>query len=576
MVCPHRAGPRRVRHVLVSGQLPSQATRSAKGVDPEANAGPASRGRSTVGAVSTLADKLHLTAGVAERPGVRRFDVVLVATGVALALAGAVSVVMPALDARVVSPSLDLVLDTVTTFVAASVAALAWIRYRQRDEPVALYQAAAFLVLGITNGMTVLLTVSGLDGRVGATLAAPGQGPIYVFVLARFVAAVLLVAGSWDALRQRRPRHPGLLLAGSLLATAAILLLLALPAGVLPAIGTTPTGPLDAAGNATGAPTLTLLGGLACGAGAGVYLWAAALSRQLYRRDGGIGDAFLSIGLVFAGFAQIATVTDPGIYSGLVTAGDVLRLAFDVILVLGIQAQLHASLGELRDVNTNLGRLRTVEVERAAQAERVRLSRELHDGLAQNLWLAKLKAGRLAAIPGLGAEATALTEELDLAIEAGLVEAQQAVAALRMSSEHSGTLRELLSRTVDDFADRFGLRVQFECPEDLPSLTPSAQVEALRIAQEALTNVRRHADATVVHVKALIETGRLVVAVADNGRGFDIDAVGDSAYGLAGMRERAGLIGGELRLVSAPLRGTVVSLVVPLSLVAAAVPVSLA
>ena len=529
-----------------------------------------------MGAVSTLADKLHLTAGVAERPGVRRFDVVLVATGVALALAGAASVVLPVLDARIFSPSLDLVLDTVTTFVTASVAALAWIRYRQRDEPVALYQAAAFLVLGITNAMTVLLTVSGLDAHTGAALSAPGQAPIYVFMLARLAAAVLLVVGSRDALRSPRPRNAGRLLAGSAIATVAILLLLALPAGVLPALGVDPSGPADAAGNATGEPTLTLLGGLTCVASALLYVWAAALSRQLYRRDGAIGDAFLTVGLVFAGFAQIATVTDPGIYSGLVTAGDVLRLAFDVMLVLGIQAQAHASLGELRDVNTNLGRLRTVEVERAAQAERVRLSRELHDGLAQNLWLAKLKAGRLAAIPGLSEEAAALTEELDLAIEAGLVEAQQAVAALRLSGEHAGTLRELLARTVDDFADRFGLRVQFECPEDLPSLTPRAQVEALRIAQEALTNVRRHADATVVHVRALVETGRLVVAIADNGRGFDIDAVGDSAYGLAGMRERAGLIGGELRLVSAPLRGTVVSLVVPLSLVAVSMPVSLA
>ena len=97
---------------------------------------------------------------------------------------------------------------------------------------------------------------------------------------------------------------------------------------------------------------------------------------------------------------------------------------------------------------------------------------------------------------------------------------------MRLAGEPVGTLRELLSRSVDEFADRFGLRVEFECEADLPVLSPRAQAEALRIAQEALSNVRRHADATVVRVRAGVEDGRLVVAVGDNGRGFDPDAVG--------------------------------------------------
>ncbi len=489
-------------------------------------------------------------------PRALRLDVVLVTVGIVLAVREVAFLAVPDLDATVVAPSLDLVLDTVATLVALAVAALAWVRYRERDETVALFQSAAFLVLAMANGAIVLLAVPGLMGKLGATVPSPGQSPLYVFMLARMLAAGLLVIGALGAQRQRRLGHPGRVLAGSVAAWLVIVGLVAAPAGLLPVL-------------ATGADSFSLT---PLGVGgwiivAGLYAWAAALSRALYRRDGAIGDAYLAVGLVIAGFAQLASVTDPGIFTGLVTAGDILRLAFDVVLLLGIQAQMHASLGELRDVNADLTRLGAVELERATQGERARLSRELHDGLAQNLWLAKLKAGRLAAVPGLAPEAAALTEELAEAIEAGLVEAQQAVAALRVSSDGSSRLHELLAQTVDDFADRFGLRVEFECQSELPALSSRAHVEALRITQEALTNVRRHADATLVRVRAYVEAGQLVVVVGDNGRGFDPAAIGNSAFGLAGMRERAALLGGELYVASAPKNGTMVSLVVPLSLV---------
>jgi signal transduction histidine kinase len=83
--------------------------------------------------------------------------------------------------------------------------------------------------------------------------------------------------------------------------------------------------------------------------------------------------------------------------------------------------------------------------------------------------------------------------------------------------------------------------------------------------QEALTNVRRHADATVVRVRARMDDGRLVMEVRDNGRGFDPGSVGDTAYGLAGMRERAAIIGGEIEIESAPGKGTCVRLGVPIA-----------
>ena len=428
-------------------------------------------------------------------------------------------------------------------------------------------------MLALANASSLLLELTGLDASTGATLAAPGQGPLYVFTLTRLLAAGLLVAGSLEALRHHRPRRALPVLAGAAIATGLVLALFAVPAGSLPALGSPGIagGPAGTASGGVPGPSLTLLGATAAALVAGLYLWAAALSRRLYRRDRSIGDGYLAVGLVVASFAQVANAAFPGQYTGVITSGDLLRLGFDLILLLGIQAELHATLGQLSAANTVLARLRIVEVQQAALAERARLSRELHDGLAQNLWLAKLKAGRLAALPALGLEATALTDELGQAIDAGLAEAREAVAALRLVDEPVGTLRGLLSRSADDFADRFGMRVEFECASDLPALPPRAQAEALRIAQEALSNVRRHADATFVRVRAAVEEGRLVVAVGDNGRGFDPDAVDRNAFGLASMRERAALIGGELRIESAPQDGTKVSLLVPLARAAAPV-----
>ena len=207
----------------------------------------------------------------------------------------------------------------------------------------------------------------------------------------------------------------------------------------------------------------------------------------------------------------------------------------------------------------------------AVVGERERLARELHDGLAQELWLAKLKATRLAAQPGLNAEARELSDEVVAAVDAGIAEAREAVATMRAPSVAAGSLRELLARTLEDFEDRFGLAVECDCAPELPALPARAEVEALRIVGEALTNVRRHADATVVRVRGGVDDGHLVLEVRDNGRGFEPGSVGPGTYGLAGMRERAAQIGAELEIDSAVRQGTRVRLRVPVAAAAAVV-----
>ena len=121
-----------------------------------------------------------------------------------------------------------------------------------------------------------------------------------------------------------------------------------------------------------------------------------------------------------------------------------------------------------------------------------------------------------------------------------------------------------MARYVDDFADRFGLRAEFQCAGELPRLTPRAEAELLRIVQEALNNVVRHADATVVRVRAGVVDAHLELVVADNGIGFEPSEVKKGCFGLASMRERALIIGGALAIDSRPQDGTRIRVSVPL------------
>ncbi|MGI8657769.1 MAG: sensor histidine kinase [Candidatus Limnocylindria bacterium] len=177
------------------------------------------------------------------------------------------------------------------------------------------------------------------------------------------------------------------------------------------------------------------------------------------------------------------------------------------------------------------------------------------------MWYAKLKQSRLAQTAGLSGELLALSGEVTDAIDTALSEARNAVAAMREGSE-AGSMIEMLSRHVDDFADRFALRADLYARGPAPDVGPRAQAEVLRIVQEALTNVRKHADATVVKVEVVTGEAVLVV-VTDNGRGFRADPA-PLGFGLESMRQRAGIIGASLVVTSEPQNGTRVELSVPL------------
>jgi signal transduction histidine kinase len=488
-------------------------------------------------------------------------DVALGGAVVAGALGTLALIALPDFRGHVNAPALDLAVDSVALMATAVVAVLSWVRYREGAQPIALVQAAAFLALAIADGSAVAITIL-RDFVATPSLGTIGQAQLFVWTCARLLAAALLVAGGIQSLRGGAPRHPRGLLVG----TAALMLLVVGVAAPwlgpgLTSIISSPAA--DAAGLELEDLTLTTLGVIAQLVGAGLFVGAALVSRLLWRRDRMVGDAYLSFGLAIAAIAQLHATLFPTGHPEQVGTPDLLRLVFSVVLLLGIRASASATLLELRSANDTLARLRDAEVEHAAAEERARLSRELHDGLAQDLWLAKLKIGRLAAVPGLTVEDRKLAEEASEAVEAGLTQARQGVLALRDSADPSQSFAELLESYADDVVDRFGLPVTFECVADLPELSPRSKANILKIAHEALTNAAHHADARTIRMQVGAEEGGLSVVVADDGRGFDPADVASGHIGLDVMRERAAAIGARLAVESSPSGGTRVVLTVP-------------
>ena len=500
-----------------------------------------------------------------------RLDAVLAATVVVLASFTAAVVFLPMVGGQHVEAGLDLVLDTFATVVTLGVAVVAWVRYREIGAPVALFQASAFLVLAIASGASLLFVVGKLDVALADFgLNMPREAQPQITTAGHLMAAALLVIGAAVSLKGIRPRQHWLILLGPAAALLAIIQFASSWSHLVPPLsGVFILNNLSSLSNWPNGqpvpPSPTPLGlGLHLVVG-GLFVLAAELIRRHHRRTGALGDGFLAVGLVFAAFGEFHTAFYPSTYGGLVTSGDMLTVAFAAVLLIGIEADARATRAALGRANETLGQLRAVEVRQAALEERTRLSRELHDGLAQDLWLAKLKIGRLNAMPELSHEAKAVCDELSGAIDAGLADARQAVMALRLGGEPAMSLRELMAHYVDDFGDRFGLRAEFECEGELPRFSPRTEAELLRIAQEALNNVIRHADATVVRVRAGVIESHLELLVGDNGIGFEPSEVRDGCFGLASMRERAQIIGGELTIDSRPHDGTRIQIRVPLN-----------
>jgi two-component system NarL family sensor kinase len=198
----------------------------------------------------------------------------------------------------------------------------------------------------------------------------------------------------------------------------------------------------------------------------------------------------------------------------------------------------------------------------ARAEERTRLAREIHDTLAQGLTAIALHLeGALHHLTERPERArTRLLRALQTARE-NLEEARRSVLDLRAAPLAGKPLASALRALARTFTSETGIRVRVRV-EGVQALPLRVEAELFRIAQEALTTVRRHAEATEVAITLRQTPRRAQLTVRDNGRGFDPGAVPDGRQGIVGMRERARLLGGSLHVTSrrrAPSGTTVVA-----------------
>lgn len=197
----------------------------------------------------------------------------------------------------------------------------------------------------------------------------------------------------------------------------------------------------------------------------------------------------------------------------------------------------------------------------AQEEERARIARDLHDEVNQSLTglLLRLEATRRNAPPDLGAELTETRTLANQAMQELLSLAQQ----LRPTALDDLGLKAALAGHVSELGEQGELETSFEARGDLSGLPPEVQLVLYRVAQEALSNTIRHSEAKSVRVSLAREDGAVTLTIGDDGRGFTFEQA-SGGLGLQGMRERALLVGGDLRIESRPERGTRVSLTVPI------------
>ncbi len=203
-------------------------------------------------------------------------------------------------------------------------------------------------------------------------------------------------------------------------------------------------------------------------------------------------------------------------------------------------------------------RLGTERALAAQEAERSRISRELHDEVGQNLTVVLLGLSR--AVDRAPVEMVPELESLREAVRAGLEDVRGVARRLRPDVLADLGLQAALVALTRDIGAQAGLRVRRSLGLALPDLPEDVELVVYRIAQEALTNVARHAHASGVEVALSRQGTALVLTIADNGRGLRGAVPG---AGVRGMTERAELIEAELSIGGREGGGTVVRLVVP-------------
>lgn len=194
----------------------------------------------------------------------------------------------------------------------------------------------------------------------------------------------------------------------------------------------------------------------------------------------------------------------------------------------------------------------------AVLAERTRLAREIHDGVAQNLGFLKLKLAQMKKYleqNKLSELENALLMAYQVAAESYL-DVRESIDGLRDDGSEDNFI-EWLERYIDGFHQSTGVTTRLITDIEILYISPETHLQLVRIVQEALSNVRKHAQASRVDLLCSLVQDRILLEIKDDGKGFSLDDT-DTQYhhGLQGIKERAELVGAEFKIKSRPGEGT--------------------
>ena len=431
---------------------------------------------------------------------------------VALVATLAVSLLGP-LQIAYEAPSLHVAIETGTALIGLVATATVLRGWRDGLRLDRLVIAAGLAVIALTSvalaAMVAIEPGAGPHGPVGLT--------------GMLVGALLVCAGAFAP--ARRPAAPRTAVA----ATAVVVVLAALGAAA---------GPVEFVldewrGHRPGSDPMRQLLAQPFAAIALQLVMAvslAAASLGLTARGVRTKDSFarhLGLAVTFSAFAMVMYALLPRVGHGWVHMGDVLRLAFCVVLLWAAVREAAAAVAA-----------------RAAARERRRIARDIHDGVAQELAFIRRHAARLAGDPE--------AEQIVVAAERALRDSRWAIEHLSRPLDEP--LERVLARHAAVIAARTGVAVTFSTSGSA-EVGPEVSEVLARILGEAVANAR-HGNASVVHVELTADPLRL--RVIDDGTGFDT-AASTPGFGLGGMRERAALVGAELSVRSNPGAGTEVA-----------------
>lgn len=194
----------------------------------------------------------------------------------------------------------------------------------------------------------------------------------------------------------------------------------------------------------------------------------------------------------------------------------------------------------------------------AQESERQRIARELHDEIGQSLTVALLSLRQVAdRAPQHLQEETELAQQ---AVRTSLDDVRQVARRLRPGVLTDLGLQSALRELASDFVPMTGIAINRSLPKAIPVLGGDIELVIYRVAQEALTNVVRHAGATHADLSLKLDERTVTLRISDDGRGGDYE----EGIGIRGMQERAALVDGDLTVTRNARGGTDVRLVVPL------------